>query len=603
MKTFASKEKQSISAGRKARPYVHHPMGAVQQAQQAEVSRILRSTGAQARLSIGQPDDKYEQEADRVADQVMRMPDPKLQRQPENEEEEEMLQAKPLADQITPLVQRQEEPEEEEEAVQAKAMSGQETAQRQPMEEEEEELQAKEQPGHTPQATPDVAANIQSLKGGGQPLADSSRSFFEPRFGQVFRQVRIHTDAKAASTAKAVNARAFTLGQDIVFGAGEYSSSTFSGRRLLAHELVHVIQQNGGENAGLKSTPFSNRIQKDQNDDEGLTGEFFNLSGVETVRANMEIRFLKTAAYASLGLRTGDRVKAKLLSLSRQYERAYENYAVVVRAAGEEAQNQEQWINIGVGIGAGVLLGIGAAFLFPTSAAGWMAISAGEAIGAAGSAAGQAAAGAFLTSRVADALSVPGTDLEPGGLDPKIIELQIWRNVSNMYRSAISLNSASTKIHLLSNAAEYLIGEIRVHVAGGSTDMSQDSVFDMMETLVIADNAMSRFDTTLSRSLTNLRQLKTATDSISLSDYPRRNMEQDIWILWMSELDDSSILDLDEIEDYLHGDIGVLGSSGLLGVDFGSWTSSADERSAWRAARRHASRIRRRLRMFEGQSL
>ena len=74
--------------------------------QQAEVLHILRSTGAQARLTIGQSNDKYEQEADRVADQVMTMPDPKLQCQPENEEEEEMLQAKPLADQITPLIQR-----------------------------------------------------------------------------------------------------------------------------------------------------------------------------------------------------------------------------------------------------------------------------------------------------------------------------------------------------------------------------------------------------------------------------------------------------------------------------------------------------------------
>ena len=278
MKTFASKEKRSVSAMRKTRPYVHHPMGAVQQAQQAEVRHILRSTGAQARLTIGQPDDEYEQEADRVADQVMRMPDPKLQRQPENEEEEEMLQAKPLADQITSLVQRQEEPEEEEESVQAKTMPGQETAQRQPMEEEEEELQPgydqepeestpimesvptrdagelggeeeellqpKSDTGVVPQVTSGIARDIHSIKGSGQPLPKSERAFFEPRFGRDFSQVRVHNDNRAGLISRSINARAFTLGRDVVFGAGQYSPGAPAGRKLLAHELTHVVQQN-----------------------------------------------------------------------------------------------------------------------------------------------------------------------------------------------------------------------------------------------------------------------------------------------------------------------------------------------------------------------
>lgn len=110
MKTFASKEKRSAPVVGKARSYVHHPMGSAQQAQQAEIRRILRSTGAQAKLTIGQPNDKYEQEADRIADQVMAMPDTRLQRQPLKEKNEE-IQTKPLAEQITPLIQRQEIPD------------------------------------------------------------------------------------------------------------------------------------------------------------------------------------------------------------------------------------------------------------------------------------------------------------------------------------------------------------------------------------------------------------------------------------------------------------------------------------------------------------
>lgn len=148
------------------------------------VGKMIKSGALQAKLRIGQPGDIYEQEADRMANAVMRMPEPGVQWQPE----EELVQTKPV---ITPLVQRQSEGEEE----------------------EEEFLQQKEVPGQSPEVTPDLSSSIQSLKGGGQPLPESLRAYFEPRFGQDFSQVRVHADAKASETARAVNARAFTLGQ------------------------------------------------------------------------------------------------------------------------------------------------------------------------------------------------------------------------------------------------------------------------------------------------------------------------------------------------------------------------------------------------------
>lgn len=77
----------------------------------------------------------------------------------------------------------------------------------------------------------------------GQPLDTATRTFFEPRFGHDFSQVRLHTDAKAAESARAVNAVAYTVGRDLVLGAGLYQPKTSEGRRLLAHELAHVIQQ------------------------------------------------------------------------------------------------------------------------------------------------------------------------------------------------------------------------------------------------------------------------------------------------------------------------------------------------------------------------
>ena len=204
----------------------------------------------QAKLTVNKPGDKYEQEADRVADQVMRMPEPRLRRQVEpEEEEEEALQAKPLADQITPLVQRQveSEEEEEEEPIQTK-LADDALLQRQeeePGEEEEEPIQTKWASEQTLQAGSGLQAKIRSLKNGRRPLSQPMRNFFEPRYGCDFSQVRIHTDAQATESARTVNARAFTVGRDIVFGTGQYAPGTAEGRRLLAHELTHVVQQTG----------------------------------------------------------------------------------------------------------------------------------------------------------------------------------------------------------------------------------------------------------------------------------------------------------------------------------------------------------------------
>jgi len=97
----------------------------------------------------------------------------------------------------------------------------------------------------TPSEAPLIVHDV--LRSPGQPLDAATRSFFEPRFGHDFSQVRVHTDARAAESARAVNALAYTVGRDVVFGAGEYSPKANAGRGLLAHELAHVIQQRNSE--------------------------------------------------------------------------------------------------------------------------------------------------------------------------------------------------------------------------------------------------------------------------------------------------------------------------------------------------------------------
>jgi Domain of unknown function (DUF4157)/L,D-transpeptidase catalytic domain len=81
------------------------------------------------------------------------------------------------------------------------------------------------------------------LRSPGQPLDKTTRAYMEPRFGHDFSQVRVHTDARAVESARAVNALAYTVGRNVVFGVGQYATGTMEGRRLLAHELTHVVQQ------------------------------------------------------------------------------------------------------------------------------------------------------------------------------------------------------------------------------------------------------------------------------------------------------------------------------------------------------------------------
>lgn len=98
------------------------------------------------------------------------------------------------------------------------------------------------QPAVTPSAPPIVHDVLRSP---GQPLDPDTRAFMEGRFGHDFSDVRVHADERAAESARAVDALAYTVGRDIVFGAGQYAPRTGVGRRLLAHELTHAVQQHG----------------------------------------------------------------------------------------------------------------------------------------------------------------------------------------------------------------------------------------------------------------------------------------------------------------------------------------------------------------------
>ena len=189
------------------------------------IRNILRGPAVQPKLKIGAANDPAEREADAVADRVMAMHSPS----PE-----------PGIEQVSPIGR----------SIQRMCAGCEDEVQRMTTGEgaevdEEELIQPKERPGAGPALSAASASAIRGL-GGGTPLAASERAFFEPRFGRDFSRVRIHDDAAADASARSINARAYTLGSDIAFGRGEYTPGTPSGRRLLAHELAHVEQQDRG---------------------------------------------------------------------------------------------------------------------------------------------------------------------------------------------------------------------------------------------------------------------------------------------------------------------------------------------------------------------
>jgi pyrrolidone-carboxylate peptidase len=185
----------------------------------------------QPKLKIGQPNDTYEQQADRVAYAVMRMPDPGVQRQPLEEEEEE-IQMK-----------------EREHGIQLKCAEC----------EHEEKLQTKSNTNAASSryASPGISSQLQSEKGSGSRLPRAVQSEMGNKIGADFSGVKIHSDSNAVQMNKELEAKAFTYGADIYFNEGHYNPASNIGKYLLAHELAHVVQQRTANTYSIQRQPLT----------------------------------------------------------------------------------------------------------------------------------------------------------------------------------------------------------------------------------------------------------------------------------------------------------------------------------------------------------
>ncbi|MEI2455321.1 MULTISPECIES: DUF4157 domain-containing protein [Lysobacter] len=190
-----------------------------------------RDAPVQAKLSLGTPGDRFEQEADQMADTVMRMPDPAAPMQVSS-----TAGAGVQRDSAESCSAKDEPPEPGE--------INEETEDIDLVNPKETPVSPKREGGDSA-APADLESRIDAAKGSGTALPPDTRDFMESRFGHDFSQVKIHTGAASAAMNRDIHSHAFTSGTDIHFAPGQYRPDTDSGKHLLAHELTHVVQQTG----------------------------------------------------------------------------------------------------------------------------------------------------------------------------------------------------------------------------------------------------------------------------------------------------------------------------------------------------------------------
>ncbi len=227
MRTFAHPTRKTAQSPGLMSPSVSRP------AKMPTIHHILRGPQLQPKLKVCPANNKYEKEADRVADKVMRMSDAEAAA---NATRMRALQPPPpKAGAARRLCSDC--------AEELRRKTADQHLQRQAEEDKEEVLQAKPACGGTGEVSGTAEAAIHALKGSGKRLAAAEQTFFENRFGRSFDAIRIHDGDAADRASRAINARAFTVGTDIAFAHGKHEANTQSGRWLMAHELVHTLQQ------------------------------------------------------------------------------------------------------------------------------------------------------------------------------------------------------------------------------------------------------------------------------------------------------------------------------------------------------------------------
>jgi hypothetical protein len=488
--------------------------------------------------------------------------------------------------------------------------------------------------GTAPGITPEVEDAIHAARGGGQALDGGVRAQMEGAMGADFSGVRVHTDARADALSRELGARAFTTGRDVFFRQGEYSPGSAGGRRLVAHELTHVVQQSGAPvQRSLTLGPADDAFEREadgvasavadgleagvEHGDEGGTvrrapaadaaaaggarepapakrpatlkeafeaAAFPGRDSVELLHARAVSRFEALTGYVSKAREELGGLRRYFGSFNSNYELAYDRYSKVVGEAREEAQSQQDVANLLFGIAAGTVAGVFLEVAVPaTVIAG--TINRAVWLGAAGNAI-SGGLGTWAGPKIA------GADLRPqDALSPTLQQLRAVQQLNELSEAVLDVvDPGAAKLGAVMVRSGAMLAEMRA----ARREWSDERMKKEWAELRRADAELDPVEWNLGWASEKLEELRKHYDGLPVP-YAFK-LEQDMWLAWMASLkeDDADVLDLDAIEDRLRS-IGVLQSyrrdtrdmdrEARVWVHFGDWTSSDDEAEAVRGAK------------------
>ncbi|MCO6467881.1 MAG: DUF4157 domain-containing protein [Bacteroidales bacterium] len=538
----------------------------------------------QTKLTVGQSNDKYEQEADMTAEKVVRKlespnPSSPIQRKCEKCEQEEKLQMK------------EEDTEDTEEM----------EVMRKPIFQSNDDTQIQ---------TKSIENQLNTSKGKGKPMTKDVRSSMESAFGVNFNKVKIHTDTSAIQMNQGLNARAFTNESDIYFNKGEYNPSSMGGKRLLAHELTHVVQQRKNQ---------SSIYQINKKGEAKKTGRIKMsdiVRNLKVMESNTQARHEASLKYSKNGLKIADNAKTRVDKAAHNYKEAYKKHEKILTAAKKQhTAEKDKWkdlISIGVGIAASII-----AAPIPIAAVALMTARA-QRIYQLASAVGSSLGGKYGSDLAVDLLKDSSSaPFQPQTINPESLKLKHYENLVDLYRSialiGIENGGLAQAIFAIKDTLKY--AELRL---AGKRNISSKKIRNAYSELsgnIYKDSysippfstfqkIQKKLDETSLPSSTELERyiwLSWLSSRVSFNYYPEEDFSDEYWQYHSPEM-----IDIDTIEFYLY-DLGVISRcktcSSMLGTESytGSETSSDDTKKIARLADSKWDEVQKKYKyLFEG---
>jgi hypothetical protein len=349
------------------------------------------------------------------------------------------------------------------------------------------------------------------------------------------------------------------------------------GNRLMASFVQR--EGNGGQGGGTTGGQEEGGQQRDWAAER---------QAMETVRGDAQARALSLEAFVGKALGDVQSITENLGMVSQEYSQAYERYAKAVEQGKLAAKKSQEWADIGISLGIGlVLVAAPELGIFELGAEGALSTKLTEVAVHTGAETGVVKSGV---------LELAGSELKTGGLTPEGQQLDTTKNLMALYQKLLSASRQTGNLQLVGAGAEYAIGEIKAQIGGGAgADMPVDKLVEMIEVLQTADKETASIEDQVKEAETYFTKLQ---QKALMSKPDPKKMEQDIVIMAMAEMSDSEAPELKSIKEYLNN-LGVLsagqwsGSGGRLGVDLGAiYATPGDTRKAVAAAKAEKDKLK-----------